>query len=107
MYDCIEKQDYSYYPFKGKEFLKDYKKSRMQIRKKQIVKDVEIDSEATKSKHFLIDYAENRNLKVLNSALKINDKLCSKTTTTKKAQNAIFYELELIFKLLEKEKIKL
>jgi len=107
VYEYTKNQDYSFAPFQGKEFLKDYKESRKKAIQKPITKNADLDIEAVISRSYLVFYDVTGNLKSLNSALKINDKICSKNKLTEHCCYALNLELKLISKLLEKEEIEL
>jgi len=105
VYEYTKNQNYSFAPFRGIEFIEDYIKSRKSSMKKPIIKNNEMDIKATRSRLCLNDYDMNGDLKALNTALKINDEICSNDKITQISQNTLYFELELIFELLDKEKL--
>ena len=106
MYEYVDNYNYSYAPFRGKEFLKDYFKLRKRKIKTSKGKDEVLDKHALRSMSLLFMYENTKNLKILNSALKLNDIICSNKTITKDCANTLEYEIKIIKDLLSKEEIK-
>ena len=107
MYEYTKNHNYSFAPFRGKEFLKEYIESRKKAMQKPKTKDDDLDIHAAISKSYLRYYDITGDLKSLNTALKMNDEICSRNKLTADCYNVLAYELKLITELLEKEGIKL
>jgi len=107
MYEYIDNFNYSYAPFRGKDFLKDYFKLRKKKIKESKGYNKRYDVKAKRSNNFLLLYLATGNFKFLNKALKLNDTICSRAKITKACGEVLEFEINLISKLLEKEGIKL
>jgi len=106
MYEYLNRYSYSFAPFRGKEFLKDYFKIREKKINEPETKINYIDTLAIQSMELLAKYETTKNLKYLNKALKINDSICARKKLTPLAVDALSYEVVLIRELLAMEEIE-
>jgi len=105
MYEYVNNISYSYAPFRGKDFLKDYFKLREHKIKTSKGKNEKLDEQAINIMKLLFMYEKTKKLRLLNTALKMNDKICSNKRITNACADTLEYEIKIIRELLNREGI--